>query len=165
MPIYTAQHPAVCGHGWGAIVLWLRGFPDAGRRHANQAVSLAHELGDSPSITWALGVRAQVHQLMREVQPALELADAAMAKAEETAFAYVLSYARIVKGWALAEAAKGDEGADQIREAIAALSASRAGLLLTFGLGTLAEAYGRTGRIEEGIEYSGRSFGPRAAKW
>jgi len=59
---------------------------------------------------------------MREVRPALELADAAMVKAEETAFAYILLYARIVKGWALAEAGKADEGAGQISEAIAGAS-------------------------------------------
>ena len=151
MPIYSAHHPAVCGYGWGGLVLWLRGFPDAGRRHASQALVLAQEIGDSPSIAWALGTRAQFHQLVREVRPALEMAQAAIAKAEETAFPYALSSARIVKGWALAELGRADEGVDEIREAIAVLSASRAGLWVTSFLGTLAEAYGRAGRVEEGL--------------
>jgi hypothetical protein len=35
IPLHTAHHPAVCGYGEGAHVLWLRGHPDAARRHAN----------------------------------------------------------------------------------------------------------------------------------
>lgn len=123
MPIYSSHDPEVCGYGWGGLV---RGFPDAGRRHASQVLVLAQEIGDSPSIAWALVTRAQFHQLVREVRPALEMAQAAIAKAEETAFPYALSSARIVKGWALAELGREDDGVDQIREAIAVLSASRA---------------------------------------
>ena len=151
VPLYTAHHPAVCGHGWGAMLYWLRGFSEIGRRHADQAVLLAHELGDLPSISWALGARAQVHQAMREVHPALELAEAAIAKAEETGFAYVLSHGQISRGWALAELGKGDDGVQQIRDAISALKAARAGLWLTLSLGTLAGAYGKAGRFEEGL--------------
>jgi hypothetical protein len=25
---YSAHHPAVCGHAWGAIIFWLRGYPE-----------------------------------------------------------------------------------------------------------------------------------------
>jgi predicted ATPase len=88
---------------------------------------------------------------MGELNPAQEMADAAIAMAEETAFLYVLSHARIVKGWALAQIGKGNEGVDQIREAIAVFSATRARVWLTLGLVTLAEACGRTGRLQEGL--------------
>jgi hypothetical protein len=80
---YAAHHPAVCGHARGAIVFWLRGYPDAARRHAEQAVSLAHQVGHSPSVISALGHKAHVHQITREVLPALETAEAAMAIADK----------------------------------------------------------------------------------
>ena len=149
VPLYTAHHPAVCGHGWGAFVLWLRGFPDAAQRHANQAVSLAQELRDSLSFAWALGTRAQVHQVMREVQPALEAAEAAIARAE--GFPNVLLWARIVGGWARAELGSTEEGVGQIREAIAALSAGPGELWRTYHLAQLAEACGKADRIAEGL--------------
>jgi len=158
MPLYSAHHPAVCGHGWGALVFWLRGRPDAARRHANQAVTLAQELGDSVSVAWALGTRALLYRIMREVQPALEMAEAAITKAEEIGFPYVLWNARIVKGWALAELGRADEGVDQIREQIGALSATRADLWLTLNLATLAEACARAGRIDEGLKAVAEAF-------
>ena len=89
---------------------------------------------------------------MREVQPALEMAETATNKADEMGFLYVLWNARIVKGWALAELGRAAEGVDQIREEIAALSATRADLWLTFNLATLAEACARAGRIHEGLK-------------
>ena len=34
VPLYSAHHPAVCGHAWDAQLSWLRGRPDAARRCA-----------------------------------------------------------------------------------------------------------------------------------
>ncbi len=151
VPLYSAHHPAVCGHGWGAMLLWLRGFPEQGRRHAEKAVALARELGDPASIIWALATRAQFHLLVRDTRLALEIADAAIAMGEETTFFYALLAARIVKGWAV-QATNPSDGVDQIREAVKVLSESRAWLWLAFFLAILAEAYGRAERIEDGLK-------------
>jgi len=152
LPLYSAHHPAVCAHGWGAMVLWLRGFPDAARREAQQAVVLARELEDELSFTWAIGTKAQVHQLTREVQAALETAETAIAKAEEIGFPYVLLHSQIAKGWALAELGRAEEGIDLIQEAIAALTAARAGVWLAWGWASLVAACGRAGRVDEGLK-------------
>ena len=152
LPLYSAHHPAVCGHGWGAMVFWLRGFPDAARRESQQAVVLARELEDELSFTWALGTKAQVYQLTREVQAALETAEAAIAKSEEIGFPYILLHSRIAKGWALAELGRAEEAVGQIQEAIAALTAARAEVWLTWGLVSLVAAYGRAGRVDEGLK-------------
>jgi len=90
--------------------------------------------------------------LVRDTRPALEMADAAIAMGEETTFFWALLAARIVKGCAVQATNPSDM--DQVREAIKVLSESggRAGLGLTFFLATLAEAYGRAERIEEGLK-------------
>jgi predicted ATPase len=150
-PIYSAHHPAVCAHGWGGIAVWLRGFADEARTRADKSMSLARELDDPPSITYALGTRAQLHRLMREVQPALQAAEATITIAEQTGFLYFLSHARIVKGWALVHLDTSEEGLDEIREAIASLSASSSVMFLTAGFAALAEAYGIVGRFEEAV--------------
>ena len=152
IPLLTAHHPAVCGYGWGGMLLWLRGFPDQGRRHAGHALELARELGDSASIIWALSTRAHFHLLLREKPPALEMADAAIVMGKETTFFYALLAARIVRGWALVQAASANDGVVQIREAVKVLSESRARLWLSFFLATLAEAFGSNERIEEGLK-------------
>jgi hypothetical protein len=98
-----------------------------------------------------MGTLAHFHLLIRETRLALEMADAAIAMGEETTFFYALLSARIVKGWALVQAASVNDGVDQVREAVKVLSESRAWLWLPFFLATLAEAYGKAEGIEEGL--------------
>ena len=78
----------------GCYRLLVARLPRRSTRHANQALSLAHEVGDSPSIVFALVMRAQVHQVMREVAPALETAEAAIAMAEKDGFPFF----RVLRG-------------------------------------------------------------------
>jgi class 3 adenylate cyclase/tetratricopeptide (TPR) repeat protein len=148
---YTAHHPAVCGHVWGAIVFWLRGYPDAARRHAEQAVSMAHQVGHSPSVIFALGHRAHVHQIAREVLPALETAESAMAIAEKDGFPLILSWAGVVKGCAMAHLGQADQGVAQIHEGLALAAFTGAEMFRTYNLALLAEACGKANRIAEGL--------------
>ena len=68
------------------------------------------------SAAFALGMKAAVHRMMQEAQPALETAKAAMSEAEELGFLHVLHYAAIMKGWALTELGRADEGLALTRE-------------------------------------------------
>jgi predicted ATPase len=149
---YSAHHPAVCGHSWGAIIFWLRGYPERARRHADQAVSLAHEVGHSPSVIFALGHRANVYQIAREVTPALEAAEAAMTIAEKEGVPLFESWARVARGWALAHLGQAEQGVAQIREGLAMASATSGEIWRTYNLAQLAEACGKAGRIDEGLE-------------
>ena len=148
---YSAHHPAVCGHGWGAIVFWLRGYPAAARRHAEQAVSLANQVGHLPSIMFALVHRAQVHQLEGKVASALETAEAAMSIAENEGFPLFLSWAAIMKGWALAQLGQAEEGVIQIRDGLALAATTGAEMWRPYNLAQLAEACGKASRIDEGL--------------
>ena len=149
---YSGHYPMVCGHSWGAIIFWLRGYPESARRHADQAVSLAHEVGHLPSIIFALGHRANVHQIAREVTPALEAAEAAITIAEKEGVPLFGSWARIAKGWALAHLGQAEQGIAQIREGLAMASATGAETWHTYNLAQLAEACGKAGRIDEGLD-------------
>jgi predicted ATPase len=80
------------------------------------------------------------------------MAEAAITKAEEIGFLYILRNARIVKGWALAELGQADDGVDLIDEETAVLSTARAKVWLTHNLATLAEARATAGRIDEGLK-------------
>jgi predicted ATPase len=155
VPLYSAHHPAVCGHAWDAQLSWLRGRPDAARRCAERAVSLANELEDANSAAFALYVTALVHHMTREPKLALEIAGAAIDKAEDVGFLYVLRHARVIKGWALTELGRAEEGVGQISEETDALSANGEELWLTLCLATLADACLRAGRIEHGLKAIG----------
>jgi adenylate cyclase len=149
---YSAHHPAVCGHSWGAIIFWLCGYPERARRHADQAVSLAHEVGHSPSLIFALGHRANSHQIAGEIRPALEAAEAAITMAEKEGVHLFESWARVARGWALAHLGQAERGVAQIREGLAMASATIGEMWRTYNLAQLAEACGKVGRIDEALE-------------
>jgi len=148
---YSAHHPAACGHAWGAIIFWLRGYPERALRHADQAVSLAHEVGHSPSVIFALSHKANIHQLAREVTPALEAAEATLTIAEQEGVPLFESWARVGRGWALAHLGQAEQGVAQIREGLAMASATGTEMWRTYNLAQLAEACGKAGRIDEGL--------------
>ena len=102
---------------------------DAARRCAERAVSLANELGDAISTAFALYQKALVHRMMLEPKLALEIAGAAINTAEDVGFLHVLRHARVVKGWALTELGRAEEGIGQIREETDALSGQPRGVV------------------------------------
>jgi predicted ATPase len=57
----------------------------------------------------------------------------------------------ILLGWALAEQGQGEEGIAQIRKGLASWQATGAELYRPYWLALLAEAYGKVGKIEEGL--------------
>ena len=57
----------------------------------------------------------------------------------------------ILRGWALAEEGQGEEGIARMRQGLADLRATGAGLWRPSFLALLAEAHGRAGRLEDGL--------------
>jgi class 3 adenylate cyclase/predicted ATPase len=149
---YSAHHAAVCGHAWGAIIFWLRGYPESARRHANQSVSLADEVGHSPSVIFALGSKANVHQIAREFGPALESAEASITLGEKVGVPLFESWARVTRGWALAHLGQAEQGVVQIREGLALATAQGTELQRPYNLAQLGEACGKAGHIDEALE-------------
>jgi predicted ATPase len=124
-----------------------------------------------------LAHRANVHQIAREVTPALEAAEAAITIAEKEGvlgdFALRIadldrfedpaqplfeSWARIARGWALAYLGQTEQGVAQIREGLAMASATGSEMWRTYNLAQLAEACGKAGRIDEGLDVSAEAL-------
>jgi predicted ATPase len=62
------------------------------------------------------------------------------------------SWARVARGWALAHLGQAEQGVAQIREGLAMASATGAEMWRTYNLAQLAEACGKAGRIDDGLE-------------
>ena len=121
---------------------------------------MARELGDLPSVAFALGTAAQVDQITRAVQTALEMAEAAISMADKEGLAYFASHGRIVKGWALAQLGHAEEGVSQIREGLTMASARGEEMIWrTYNLAQLAEACGAAGRISDGLAVTAEALG------
>jgi predicted ATPase len=134
-----------------AHVLWLAGYPDQALKKNQASVTLAREVPHSYSLAYALGNTAWFHQFRREGQAAQGWAEEQIALATEQGFPFLLAWGTILRGWALAEQGKGEEGIVQIRQGLAALRATGAEAVRPYLLTLLAEVYGRRGQAEEGL--------------
>jgi predicted ATPase len=94
---------------------------------------------------------ALLHQLRRERALTQEWAEAGITLVREQGFPQLLGQGAILQGWALAEQGQSEEGITQIRQGLATCQAVGAGMLHSYYLVLLAEAYGKAGQAEEGL--------------
>jgi predicted ATPase len=145
----AATHEGVFGLSRLAQVLWYLGYPDQALQRSHEGLTLARELAHPASVATALFFAAEVHKYRREGQRTYEQAEAALGLAREHGFALREAQAMILRGWALVEHGQGEAGIVQMRQGHAARHATgseRGGRI------RLAEAYGRVGQIEEGLQ-------------
>jgi predicted ATPase len=137
---------------FAAHALWHLGYPEQALKRSQAAVALAREVSHPYSLAYALGNAAWFHQLCREPCATQERAEATVALSTEQGFAYWSAYGTIMRGWALAEQGKGEEGIAQMRQGLSAWHDTGTELFRPFWLARLAEAYGKVGRAEEGLK-------------
>jgi class 3 adenylate cyclase/predicted ATPase len=134
-----------------AWALWHLGYPDQALRRAHGALALARELGHPFSLGMALTHTAWLHQLRREGSATQELAEAAMTLATEQGFPFWAAESASMRGWALAEQGRGEEGIAQLWQGLAAWRAVGAGVFQVAFQVLLAEAYGQVGQASQGL--------------
>jgi predicted ATPase len=145
------QDPGVACLAFGAIALWLLGYPDQAAESSREAVALGEELGQPTTRALALYFAAMLRQYRREAPAVQEIAEATTAIATEHALSLWLANSQVMRGWALAEQGGGAGGIVQLRRGMDAFVATGAEIYRTYFLALLAEALGRGGQIEEGL--------------
>jgi len=133
------------------LVLWHLGYPDQSVKRSHEALALAQGLSHPFSLAYALISGAFLHQYRREEQSCLERAEAIIAVCSGQGFSFYVGQGTILRGWALAEQGQAEEGIEQIRHGLATYQAVGAGMLQSYYLVLLAEAYGKAGHAEEGL--------------
>ncbi len=135
-------------YGW---VLWMLGYPDQARHQSAQALALAQSVSHPHSLARVLDRCLYERQCRREPQRVLEHAKAAITLATERGYAQVLADAPIIQGWALAMQGQGEKGIAQIHQTLAANRATGTFNQFPQYLCLLAESYGATGQVGEGL--------------
>jgi class 3 adenylate cyclase/predicted ATPase len=148
----TETHQGVFGLIRLAQVLWSLGYPDQALERSREALTLARELAHPASVASALLFAAEVHMYRREGQSTYEQAEAAFELAREHGFAFRVAQATILRGWTLVEQGQGETGIAQMRQGLAAFRATGAELARSYYPALLAEAHGRMGQREEGLQ-------------
>ena len=132
--------------------LWFLGYPGQASQRLQEGLTLAQELDHAFSVAHVLSVAASLYGLRREGLMAREQAEAALAIAREYGFPFFVNWTRILRGWALTEQGNVDEGIAQLHDGLTAYRAIAAELGRRYFLGLLAEACGRAGQAEEGLQ-------------
>jgi predicted ATPase len=145
------QDPGVVCLAFGAVALWLLGYPDQAVERSRQAVALGRELRQPSTLALALYFAAILRQYRREGPATEQNAEAAMAIATEHGLSFWLAGGRIMRGWARAEQGALAVGIPQLREGLTAWVATGSEAHHSYHLALLAEALGRQGQLEEGL--------------
>jgi predicted ATPase len=134
-----------------AYTLWSLGYPDQALQSVHKALALAQQFSHPFNLAFIMNSIVAVHQMRREGPAALEWAGKTLALCREQGFALLIALEAVMQGWALAEQGQGEEGTTQIRQGVTAHQATGAVVGRPYYLLLLAEAYGKTGQAEEGL--------------
>jgi class 3 adenylate cyclase/tetratricopeptide (TPR) repeat protein len=128
------------------MLLWELGYPERALEKSREALSLAREVAHSVSLANALATAGVTQMWCGQTQSAHECAEALIALAKENGFSAFAAMGSLLRGWALAAQARGDEGIAQILEGIAAWRATGARGNGTGHFAVLLAAYSLVGR-------------------
>jgi predicted ATPase len=134
-----------------ALALWQLGYPDQALKRSNEALRLAQDLSHPLSLVFAGLLVGFLRQYRREVSAAQENAENMVALAGKHGLTDQLAFATSLRGCAMAEQGRNEEGIAQIQEGLVASRTKGAELWRPYFLSLLAEAYMETGRLDEGL--------------
>jgi tetratricopeptide (TPR) repeat protein len=128
--------------------LLFLGYPSAALRKSREYLDAMRRLSDPPSLARALTREAINHMFLRDSRMALERAEELLLIATEHGMPFAAANVAILRGWALADEGRGQEGLAEMSRALPAFEGSPAATLL---YGRLADSYRKNGRAEEGL--------------
>jgi predicted ATPase len=145
---YGGRDARVVCLSYAAWTLWQLGYPDQALLRGNESIALAQGLSHPYSLANAKLFMGFLRQYRREPRAAQETAEAAIVLSAEHGLTDYLAFATSLRGWAMAEQGRKEEGIAQIQEGLAA---SRPELLRPQLLCLLAAACMQTGRVDDGL--------------
>jgi serine/threonine protein kinase/predicted ATPase len=145
------QDPGVACLAFGAVALWLLGYPDQAERQCRRAVALGEELGHPSTLALALHFAAMLWQYRRDVLAVRDSAEAATAIATEHGLSFWRACGQVMHGWALASQGAHASGMTRLHQGLTAWKAAGSETYRTYFLALLAGTLGMEGHIEDGL--------------
>jgi len=143
---------------WYGVTLGRLGYPDKALDKNRAALALRRDLSDPFIDINTLHSAQFVHQLRKEWEASLDLADETLRLSLAHGFQSYSEFTTLNRGWALTQLNRPAEGIAQLRQAIAALETS--GMRLATGIYTmLAEGYAKSGMAAEGLAVTAEALG------
>jgi predicted ATPase/class 3 adenylate cyclase len=146
------QDSGVACRLFGALCLWMLGYPDQARQWNEVALTRAQGLSHAYTLAQTLLFSSILHQWRGEASTAQERVEALLALCAKHGFAMYRLWGTVLRGSVLTAQGQWGEGLAQMREGLATWRTR--GLITLFWLwfhALLAEACGRAGQVEEGL--------------
>jgi predicted ATPase len=130
----------------------MLGYADQAQRRCQEALALAQQLENTPSLALMDYYSVMLLQYRRDVAATYADADALMAFATTQGLGHRVEQGRILLGWALAMRGDAAAGVQQILQGLAAHRNIEGPHGRPYRLSLLAEAYGQAGQAEAGLQ-------------
>jgi predicted ATPase len=132
---------------FGAVALWILGYPDQARRQSREAIAMSRRLSPSSQAV-AMHFSAMLHQLCRDAPLCAACAEDSHAIASEHGYSFWRAGATILGGWSLASSGAA-EGVDRLRQGLREWEQIESVTYLTYFLGLLADVLFKQGLCDE----------------
>jgi predicted ATPase len=146
------QDTGVACKAFGAVALWLLGYPDRATQKSREAAALAQQLSQPSSEALAFHFAGMLHQCRRDPLAALACADRSLVISAEQDFSFWHAGGTVLRGWALAECGSVTEGLAVLRQGLEAWLATESVTYQTYYLALLAETLTKQGQTEEALK-------------
>jgi predicted ATPase/predicted Ser/Thr protein kinase len=141
------QDPGVICKAFGAVALWLLGYPDQAERQSNVAIEMSRALSPTNQAV-AQHFAAMVHQLRRDGPRVQQHAGLGHAIAVEHGFSFWRAGSAVLGGWAMAAGGVA-EGLARLRQGLVEWAATGSVTYRTYYLGLLVEVLLEQGELQE----------------
>jgi predicted ATPase len=145
------QDPLFVCMCYDAFAQWVLGYSDQSFKKIQEVVAMARGRNHSFSLAYALFGIAMIYQLRRDENATRQWSEEVIALSIDKGFPYFSSMSGILRGWSVAEQGNVKEGIAQIKQSLRAWEVTESEVNKTYHLALLAEAYGKNGEIEEGL--------------
>ena len=150
------------------LALWLLGYPDAALTDTEHALKDAREIGQAPTLMYALTWTSFSQLFCGKYAAANALNDELVTLADEKKSLYWKSCGTALKGTALAMNGKASNAVEMLSSGITAARSTGATTLVPFYLSHLAKAYEELGQLDDAWRCIGEAMtavGTTNEKW
>ncbi len=148
---YEVVDPWIVSRSYMAWALWLLGYPDQARKHAEWAVAEAERLEHPFSIALSLSFSQWFHQFCGDVDRTREVADRSLLLSREQNFAFWIGWCQVLRGWCISPKGDPQAGLAEVQRGLIAWLSVGSRLGLHYFHALEAEACLAGGAFDEGL--------------
>jgi class 3 adenylate cyclase/tetratricopeptide (TPR) repeat protein len=145
----SPSDPGVMALSYATVNSWTLGLVDEARERGRESLELAQHLRNPLAVAWARFFTGALHVFLREPRRALEHVDPLIALSTEHGFALFVGLGTIVRGAAVSEDGRHDEGVAALRAGLDIYRTTGQRVSHRLYLCWLAQAYAAAGAVEE----------------